>query len=165
MSELSCPRCQTPMSTFTVTTDVQHWEIEVDACKRCGGLWLEDHDFEVDPKAKLLLDDELLALNRGEVDVNTLAPADCPECRVPMHRYNWNNEGITLDSCTKCHGRWIDGGEIADVRASWGVEPITAEQEAALRQQMGEIARQEDAVFAQQGFGGWLRSMLGSKPR
>ncbi|HEY9722094.1 MAG TPA: zf-TFIIB domain-containing protein [Oscillatoriaceae cyanobacterium] len=163
MSDLACPRCNTAMSTYTVTTDEQHWEIEIDACKHCGGLWLEDHDFEVDPKARLLLDDELLVLNRGEVNVNTALPANCPECGVAMHRYNWNNEGILLDSCKQCHGRWIDGGEIADVRASWGVEPITPEQEAELQQRIAQIAREEDAIFAQQGFGGWLKGMLTRK--
>lgn len=122
----ACPRCNVSLKPHTITTDVEGWEVEVDVCaESCGGLWLEAHDFEADPQAKLLLDQELLNLNLPvKKAVNTKAPADCPACRVPMHRYDWNNEGIHVDTCPMCKGRWLDGGEMRTIHAQWNQEPV-----------------------------------------
>jgi Zn-finger nucleic acid-binding protein len=123
---LACPRCNVSLKSHTITTDVDGWEVEVDACQdSCGGLWLEAHDFDADPKAKLLLDQELLSLNvPRKKNINTQAPADCPACRIAMHRFDWNNEGIHVDTCPMCKGRWLDGGEMQRVQATWNQEPV-----------------------------------------
>ena len=39
-------------------------------------------------------------------------PATCPDCKIVMTRYNWNNRDVYIDNCKKCKGRWFDGGEI-----------------------------------------------------
>lgn len=114
-----CPRCRIPLKTHTITTDVEKWEVEVDACSTsCGGIWLQDHDFEADSRANLLLDLEVVNLNRPKKILDarvTDAPATCPDCKVKMERFNWNNQGLFIDTCKRCKGRWFDGGEVRGI--------------------------------------------------
>ncbi|MEB3328034.1 MAG: zf-TFIIB domain-containing protein [Candidatus Sericytochromatia bacterium] len=114
-----CPRCRIPLRTHTITTDVERWEVEVDVCSTsCGGIWLQAHDFEADSRANLLMDLELVALNQPKRQLNARAQegsATCPDCKIPMTRYNWNNQGLFIDNCKRCKGRWFDGGEIRGI--------------------------------------------------
>lgn len=36
----------------------------------------------------------------------------CPNCGQPMHKVNYNDMEIVIDSCLKCHYRWLDTGEL-----------------------------------------------------
>ncbi|MFP5501388.1 MAG: zf-TFIIB domain-containing protein [Candidatus Sericytochromatia bacterium] len=155
---LTCPRCQFALTPHTVTTDVEGWQIEVDVCDQgCHGLWLEAHDAEADAEAKLLLDSELAALNRGGRQVSTLSPIDCPEGHGRLHRFDWNNENVHLDTCETCQGRWIDGGEIAKIQAEWGREPIAEHEILALANQ---ARSQTEANWEEESFGSWLIKRL-----
>jgi Zn-finger nucleic acid-binding protein len=154
---LDCPRCQVPLQSHTITTDAEGWEIEIDVCSdSCGGLWLEAHDFEADSKAKLFLDEELLALNKPRRKVNTDRELRCPECKAEMSRFDWNNEGIHLDFCPHCEGRWVDGGEIGRIQAQWNKEPLSSREEEALIGRVSAIKREEDERWQEQTFGQWL---------
>ncbi|MEB3198322.1 MAG: zf-TFIIB domain-containing protein [Candidatus Sericytochromatia bacterium] len=114
-----CPRCRIPLKTHTITTDVEKWQVEVDVCSnRCGGVWLEAHDFEADRRANILLDLEVVQLNTPKQSLppgSTEGPATCPACKVPLERFNWNNQGIMIDTCKRCKGRWFDGGEVRTI--------------------------------------------------
>jgi Zn-finger nucleic acid-binding protein len=159
---LSCPRCNVPLKTHSITTDAEQWQVEVDVClDSCGGLWLEAHDFEVDPQAKLLLDSEIANLNiPRKKAINTKAPADCPACRVPMNRYDWNNEGIHLDTCPMCHGRWIDGGEVRTIHAQWDKEPVSDVQLGEVMRQVAAIKKETNETWQEESFGQWLFKRL-----
>lgn len=159
---LSCPRCNVPLKTHTITTDAESWQVDIEACTdSCGGLWIEQADFEADTKAKLLLDTELTGLNvPGKKAINTKAPADCPACRVPMTRYNWNNEGIYLDNCPMCAGRWIDGGEMRAVQDEWDKEPVSDVQMGEVMRQVTAIKKDADKNWQEETFGGWLLKRL-----
>jgi Zn-finger nucleic acid-binding protein len=151
-----------PLSTHTITTDGEGWEVEVDVCKTsCGGLWLEAHDFEADPSAKLLMDSELLTLNRTPVrPINTKAPADCPACHVAMHRFDWNNEGIHLDTCPMCKGRWIDGGEVRTIHKQWDVEPVSEARIGEVMREVAKVKQQTNETWQEDSFGQWLMKRL-----
>ncbi len=114
-----CPRCRIPLKTHTITTDVEKWQVEVDVCSNsCGGIWLQDHDFNADARANILLDLELVVLNQPKRTIDARlsdGPANCPDCKVAMTRYNWNNKDIYIDNCKRCKGRWFDGGEIRGI--------------------------------------------------
>ena len=158
----SCPRCSVPLRAHTITTDTEAWQVEVDVCMdSCGGLWLEAHDFEVDPQAKLLLDQELASLNVGRTKkVNTKAPADCPACRVPMHRFDWNNEGIHLDACPMCQGRWIDGGEVRTIHDQWNQEPVSDVQLGEVMRQVAAVKKDTEATWKEETFMQWALKRL-----
>ncbi|HEX5713010.1 MAG TPA: zf-TFIIB domain-containing protein [Solirubrobacterales bacterium] len=34
----------------------------------------------------------------------------CPKCQSPMRKHTRN--GVTIDQCTKCHGIFLDRGEL-----------------------------------------------------
>ena len=159
---LSCPRCAVPLQAHTITTDTEAWQVEVDVCaESCGGLWLESHDFEIDPRAKLLLDQELLSLNKPRRKaVNTKAPADCPACRVPMRRFDWNNEGIHLDSCPMCQGRWLDGGEVRSIHEEWDREPLGAHEMTDLVRKVKQVKQETSANWQDESFTQWLLKRL-----
>jgi Zn-finger nucleic acid-binding protein len=116
---LTCPRCRIPLKTHSITTDVEKWEVEIDVCSTsCGGVWLQEHDFEADTRANILLDLEVVNLNRPKKILDarqTDAPATCPDCKVKMERFNWNNTGLFIDTCSRCKGRWFDGGEVRGI--------------------------------------------------
>lgn len=159
---LSCPRCNVPLTTHTITTDGESWQVDIEACtESCGGLWIEQADFEADTRAKLLLDSELATLNKPrKKTVNTKAPADCPACRVPMHRFNWNNEGIFLDSCPMCHGRWLDGGEVRTAQNEWDKEPVSDVQLGDVMRQVAAIKKDAEKTWQEETFGQWLLKRL-----
>lgn len=159
---MQCPRCRVPLETHTITTDAEAWQVEVDVCAAsCGGIWLEAHDFEIDPQAKLLLDQELAALNKPrKANVNTKAPADCPTCRVAMHRYDWNNEGIHLDACPMCRGRWLDGGEVRTIHKQWDQEPVSELQLGEVMRQVAAVKKDTEAGWKEESFMQWALKRL-----
>jgi Zn-finger nucleic acid-binding protein len=159
---LTCPRCSVPLKAHTITTDGEAWQVELDVCMdSCGGLWLEAHDFEVDPQAKLLLDQEVASLNiPRKKAVNTKAPADCPACRVPMNRYDWNNEGIHLDSCPMCQGRWLDGGEVRTIHDQWDKEPVSDVQLGDVMRQVAAVKKETEAKWQEENFWQWTLKRL-----
>ena len=125
--ELPCPRCEVPLSRHTLVTAVERWQVEVDACTHsCGGVWLDREDFQVDPKAKLLLNQALLAHNVPALKgLTPEGPAECPVCRVPMGPYRWKHTTVPLDRCGQCRGLWFDGHEIAAVQQQLRQSPAT----------------------------------------
>jgi uncharacterized protein len=39
-----------------------------------------------------------------------MAAMTCPKCGAPMRKHTRN--GVTIDQCTKCHGIFLDRGEL-----------------------------------------------------
>jgi Zn-finger nucleic acid-binding protein len=39
-----------------------------------------------------------------------MAAMTCPKCQAPMRRHKRN--GVTIEQCTKCHGIFLDRGEL-----------------------------------------------------
>jgi uncharacterized protein len=99
----SCPKDQTALTPTRLR--LRGPEVEVDECSRCGGIFLDA--------------DEILHLS-GDHALNQQlrqgAPDDhsgrqCPECHVRMeHEYA---KGVELEACPRCHGLWLDKGELA----------------------------------------------------
>lgn len=78
------------------------------SCERCGGCWIPGS----------LLHRVLSA--RGAKDLSgipsmgcslILCPACHSECRIV------SVQGCRLDTCSKCHGVWLDSGEVLHVRS------------------------------------------------
>ncbi|MBS1795880.1 MAG: zf-TFIIB domain-containing protein [Acidobacteria bacterium] len=58
---------------------------------------------------------ELLAKMKAKLESGDSAPTelDCPKCEGKLHETNFEN--ITIDVCNRCHGVWLDAGELAQV--------------------------------------------------
>jgi len=59
-------------------------------------------------------DAEWLKEQRARLDADRQAKAGemtCPRCQGTLAQRVWR--GVSLDSCTSCHGLWLDAGELA----------------------------------------------------
>ena len=58
---------------------------------------------------------ELLEKMRAKVasDEAIATETKCPKCDGTLHETNFEN--IKLDVCDKCHGAWLDAGELAQI--------------------------------------------------
>jgi hypothetical protein len=102
---MKCPSCKNPMLVLELN------QVEIDYCESCGGVWLDSGELE------------LIAGSSGNPPAST--PADksnrksdikCPKCRIKMIEvYLEEGAGATVDRCTRGHGLWFDGGELAAV--------------------------------------------------
>jgi Zn-finger nucleic acid-binding protein len=105
---LSCPRCDTALSSRTIR------DAEVQVCTGCNGLFV--HRGELNKIAEPTEGDiELSTLDQESFSHEDRYPAaTCPECRqAPMDKVEFAiYTGIILDHCTACGGFWLDGQEL-----------------------------------------------------
>ena len=109
---MTCPKCgDEPLRPVAVAS------IEVDACRRCGGLWCDDRELQI------LLDappPALAALRGGRADTDADSqPARCPRDGGRLVRmFSSRTRTVTADACPDCQGIWLDGGELERLRAA-----------------------------------------------
>ncbi len=81
--------------------------------------------------SKLIDSDKEFAAKVDAADVETLASTDnniaCPNCGKPMHKVDYNSTGFIIDSCTSCHFRWFDRGELTKIENHNLIEKASAE--------------------------------------
>jgi len=107
---MNCPR-----DGGALTAQRYEASIQVDACGRCGGVWLDDGELEAiqasterDYTRELERMDELA----GEVPKHGTA-AKCPKCGSEMAAREYAHcSRIVIDVCPEGHGVWLDGGEL-----------------------------------------------------
>jgi Zn-finger nucleic acid-binding protein len=112
---MNCPRCSVPLATKTYEADVA-----VDACPKCGGLWLERGELtriaevvERDYSDKLVEPDYTadesfeLARQKSRPDIR------CPKCgdETSKSECRWGSL-VLMDVCASCGGMWLDRGEV-----------------------------------------------------
>jgi Zn-finger nucleic acid-binding protein len=113
-----CPRCRTSLQPTAFGA------LLVDACERCGGLWLDAAAFE-----KVCHDKEIdgaifgagspLIAGGGKAVGEAARPGTfygkCPVCTTIMNRVNFVGcSGVLVDVC-KGHGTWFDRDELRQV--------------------------------------------------
>jgi len=104
---MNCPRC-----ADTELTEQSIAEVAIDRCPTCRGIWLDCFELErlleSDPKPLLIEDKRFHA---AEDDGRRLS---CPRCKAAqLIKLNSRvRPGTILDSCTVCHGTWLDPGEL-----------------------------------------------------
>lgn len=103
----SCPRCALAMVCLRVG------EIEVDECRNCGGIWLDDKEIDWLAKLPSLPHNLLNRYPTLEASARHL-PGDChcPVCddvSLAVVPYL----GVDVDMCQRCHGFWLEHGVLA----------------------------------------------------
>ncbi len=78
---MKCPTCGGMMTAI----EAEH--VEVDMCTNCGGIWLDDREFE-----------------------ELLGTMECPKCKRLMHMRELR--GVEYDVCPHCGSVWLDRGEL-----------------------------------------------------
>ena len=123
---MNCPACSTPLHTARVDN------VEIEVCTEgCHGIFLDRHELnDSDDKAEPL-GAAILSLFDGppKVSPDTTKRYRCPHCEMWMMRHKFRpNIEVTVDTCPKCAGVWLDGGELERIR---GVSGDEAERRAS----------------------------------
>jgi len=95
-------------------------DIEIDICPRCAGVWLDKGELETIEET--IENDYIEELEKfpdyaGSAYTMALqkkaAEITCPDCNTAMERkeYAYTSQ-IMIDKCPKCHGIWLDKGEL-----------------------------------------------------
>lgn len=106
----ACPRDGAPLALVKMPNALAGilgpvGDVEVDACGRCRGLFLDAKEFGL-LTANMGLDRFLSSKRSGPS-----GPAPCPGCRKPMTVRALH--GVEVDHCASCGGLWFDDGELA----------------------------------------------------
>lgn len=148
---LNCPHC-----TETLVS-LQIGGIELDYCENgCKGIWFDEGELkrirdipEPDENFKKI-EGSFIPKKRDEALGEKTKM--CPRCDVELYRYNWDmKSNIFLDSCEKCNGLWIDGGEMkgmSEYLKTMAAKELPNEEEIQLR--LAEIEHRTKTRFTQQ---------------
>ncbi|HYW05280.1 MAG TPA: zf-TFIIB domain-containing protein [Gammaproteobacteria bacterium] len=98
------------------------WESDyaVDRCPRCGGIWLDRGELEaIEETRERDYADELLRMPDLGYAAYELArqkrtrQLTCPSCEAGMETREYARcSQVMIDVCPKCHGVWLDRGEL-----------------------------------------------------
>lgn len=100
---LACPRDARPMIKLRVDSTT------LDRCEGCGGTW-----FDAKELARVADDKEVEAL-ASRIPINAVnSPFDCPACGARC--VEGRVDEVAVDTCMKCHGVWLDRGELGEAK-------------------------------------------------
>ena len=116
---MNCPACQSGLSKKNTATATFHY------CPACKGTWFD--------KESLKKFDEPHEPMPPEIDVpaGSAKPADysegarrCPQCPEAVMCRRWYDvhRQVEVDQCLSCSGIFLDGGELAAIRAQYQTE-------------------------------------------
>lgn len=98
---MECPVCNNPL---------EHIMKNAFICPKGDGILVTSKQLlEKDSEIVKHTHDEATTTNRNH-DIS------CPHCHAMMHRVNYSSTGIIIDSCMKCHYRWLDRGEFKKIK-------------------------------------------------
>jgi Zn-finger nucleic acid-binding protein len=103
---LTCVKCTSVLDKARVS------DVEVDLCPSCGGLWLDHGEIERIGRGKPEEMDKLrVALTgRNQPDSASETQSSCPACPGQLKEVVLGP--VHVDYCTKCHGVFLDRGEL-----------------------------------------------------
>jgi len=129
----TCPRDQ----QLLASNDVDGYRYY--SCERCNGFWIP---------GKVL--DRALS-ERGIHDLGALRGAKlgvvtCPDCRAACEAIEI--EGCDLDRCARCHGVWLDAGEVRRLKRLFpeGSAVVAAEEGRQMDAELASIAIVDSVV-------------------
>jgi len=112
---MKCPR-----DGSALETKIYEAKIEIDACGRCGGMWLDKGELEAiqetrerDYRQTLGNVSDTVKRSINEVAQMETAPIRCLKCNSEMEtrEYGYCSQ-IIIDTCPEGCGLWLDAGEI-----------------------------------------------------
>ena len=104
---LGCVKCTSILDKAEIE------DVEVDACPKCGGLWLDEGEIEkISAKMASEVDRlrELLRVKGGTPPVPSEIQNACPSCTTTMREVKVGE--IHVDYCPECKGIFLDRGEL-----------------------------------------------------
>ena len=111
--KMNCPICETPMIVLELD------QVEVDHCRKCGGVWLDPEEMDLLLEGSAGRDEIRANLKWGEASEEKTRR--CPICRHKMEKARVRRKdtapGVQIDRCERGHGTWLDGGELQAIVA------------------------------------------------
>jgi Zn-finger nucleic acid-binding protein len=136
VAELACPRCAPRAAGAYRAASVDAlkrqplepttWEsdIEVLCCKRCDGVWLAEGQLDAirHTRGNDYSKVDKLAAAAGRARRAAVSPdakpereLDCPTCDEPMVGNTYRSSQVSLQTCMRCAGSWVDGADLAQI--------------------------------------------------
>jgi len=120
---VDCPKClgklQKTAITSRKTSEVKElqgaglaFDLEVDKCFVCGGVWLDRGELDkyLSEEIEIVDSPSLGSKMDQELDAKH---GNCPCCSIKMKKItSFKNTDLTVDTCSKCQGIWLDPAEI-----------------------------------------------------
>ncbi len=108
---MQCPNCS-DVELEEQTVD----GVGIDRCPTCRGIWLDMLELErllESAPRDLLREDRAAAAERDTTAEEARRP--CPKCRggYLIKLNSRHRPGTIVDSCTVCHGTWLEAGELS----------------------------------------------------
>ncbi|MFE8603295.1 zf-TFIIB domain-containing protein [Archangium violaceum] len=107
---MNCPRCDKEM------TPVRPDDVEARQCPQCEGHWLEGEDLRRLESTVNVRFIEWRKLPAEEVQARELACPRCEPRQVMKKVRSERDRHVLLDVCERCHGVWLDGGELRAIQ-------------------------------------------------
>ena len=83
--------------------------VTIDRCATCGGTWFDARELR-----RVAHDKELESLASRLPLVKVVSPFRCPRCAHECVEGHVSE--VEVDTCTECHGVWLDKGELAEAQ-------------------------------------------------
>jgi len=120
MSNLQCPRCETPLIVEQVE------DVEIEMCPTCHGVLVENRELTdiLQKELPVLVNEGESIIDRKEIKLIKQSETRCPRCQQPMREFNYGykkeddyaSTDIVINSCLPCKTVWLDSGEINAIR-------------------------------------------------
>jgi Zn-finger nucleic acid-binding protein len=97
---------------------VQVGDVQVDRCPRCQGVWFDRRELRRVLDAYAAGGPIPLSVPSEHVAGHDDKGGSCPRCNVALeHSETLAAPNLYWDTCSKCGGAWLDGGELTAIAA------------------------------------------------
>jgi len=114
---MTCPACGGALTPVDVPG------LTVDVCRDgCAGIWFDRSELRsVDEPAENAGEALVGLAGTPRVIVDATGRRRCPRCpdSVLMRHFYSAKRAVAVDECPTCAGTWLDGGELAEIRAEY----------------------------------------------
>jgi Zn-finger nucleic acid-binding protein len=136
---MNCPNCNAVLENRFVV------DVQVETCPQCRGVWfasgeLDEVKEEINHDLRWMEADLWKDAQQFSVDQRT--DRKCPVDQTPLAAVCYGPTDVTVDTCLKCRGIWLDAGEfekIIDALEDHLSEMNSSEYEKAALKQARQI--------------------------
>lgn len=115
--------------------ELREFEVEgvrIDRCDGCGGTWFDEHELR-----RVAKDRELEKLATRLPLVKGVSPFRCPRCAGEC--VEGHVAEVNVDTCTACHGVWLDRGELTEAKRQLDTRRLLAGHSDGFRAFLGRL--------------------------
>jgi Zn-finger nucleic acid-binding protein len=106
---------------------IEHEDIEIDYCHRCGGIWLDEGELELMLGTEGQKDSAFSKALKTLETTGAKGGKKCPVCSRTMLLVDLPlQKPIEIDKCPKNHGLWFDNGELKQLAEESDADKVAA---------------------------------------